>query len=55
MNMLKPRVPCRIGQQLLHGCEDIFVTDGLAVMPVRAAAQVEAPAQFVIINFPVVG
>lgn len=54
MNMLKPRVARRIGQQLLHSCEDIFVTDGLTVMPVRTTAQVKPPAAVVIMGFPVV-
>ncbi|MNC19785.1 hypothetical protein D3C75_677230 [compost metagenome] len=53
-NMQQAAVTRRIGQQLLDGIQNIVITYRLAVMPVRAAAQVKMPAQPVFGAGPVV-
>ena len=42
--MLHPDISRRVGQQLPHRRQDIVVSNRLAVVPVRAATQIEMPA-----------
>ena len=54
IDMQQSTVARRVGEQLLHRTQNIVIAQWLAVMPVRAAAQVKMPAQPVVGAGPVV-